>query len=283
MSRILREPLLHFLIAGALLFLVFDVVNQDQAEPDIIVIDTARVASLSAQFERTWNRRPTESEMEGLINSWLEEELLYREGLALGLERSDPVVRRRVAPQVGFISESLNDGPPDEEALQQWLDDHPEQYRQTAQYTFRQLYFNPDQFGDELMLTAKQALAELEAGKTGVESSQTMLPGELREASPAQVARVFGQDFAAGIEGQPQGEWFGPVTSGFGLHLVLIDSKTLARDSDLAEVRAAVERDLLYDRNQRARAALIDALKKQYVIQRADRPASNGGATVQSQ
>ena len=270
MSRLLREPLLHFLLAGALLFVIFDLVNQDQTEPDLIVVDAARTASLSAQFQRTWNRPPTAQELEGLVNNWIEEEVLYREGLALGLERSDPVVRRRIADQVGFISESLNDVQVDEAALQEWLEANPDQYRIPARYSFRQHYFNPDQYGDALKPALTEARDALNAGETGIKASPTMLPEEVREASPAQVARVFGQEFAAGLEDQPVGEWFGPVTSGFGLHLVLIESKTPAREPELAEVRAAVERDLLHDRTLSARNALIDSLKQRYTIVRED-------------
>jgi hypothetical protein len=282
MSRLLREPLLHFLVAGALLFIVFDWVRQDPPEADVIVVDSQRAESLAAQFERTWGRPPTPPELEGLIENWVQEEMLYREGLALGLQRSDPVVRRRIAQQMQFIAESLVEEPPGDDELQTWLDAHRDQYLLSARYSFRQIYFNPDQYGDELIPALTLAKEALLAGEADAASSATMLPGEVVDASPSEIERAFGADFAAGLEGQPIGEWLGPVRSGFGLHLVYIDSKKPAREPQLAEVRTEVERDFAYDRNQRDREELIENLKQSYIIQRQDQAFDDNGAAGQS-
>jgi hypothetical protein len=121
--RILREPLLHFLLLGALLFWLYGALNGGApGAPGEIVVDRARVESLAAQFQRTWQRPPAAEEMQGMIDAWVREEVLYREGMALRLDRDDPVVRRRVAQKLAFMADAQKSVEASEAELQAWLD-----------------------------------------------------------------------------------------------------------------------------------------------------------------
>ena len=103
--RLLREPLVHFLALGAALFALYGALDRDGFDaPDEIVVDRARLASLAAEFERRWRRPPTPEERRELVESWVREEILVREGVALGMDRDDPVVRRNLATACGAAS-----------------------------------------------------------------------------------------------------------------------------------------------------------------------------------
>lgn len=266
MSKILREPLLHFLLLGAGLFFLFAWTNEDALEaPDTIVIDALRIDTLKAQFERTWQRPPTPGELNGLVNAWIREEVLYREGVALGLDQGDPVMRRRVAQKMEFISEELLDADPSEEELEAWFSDNAETYRFEPRLSFRQLYFDPSEYGDSLDAVIEQARAAAERGETTI-GDATLLPGTLADAGLAEIRRTFGQQFADSLMDQPIGEWTGPVPSGYGAHLVLIDARQESRLPSLDEVRAAVERDYRADRTREAKERLYEALLERYTV-----------------
>lgn len=131
--RFIREPLLHFFAIGALLFVLFAALNPGAMRPaEEILVDTARITSFSSQFESIWQRPPTDAELQGMIDSWVREEVLYREGIAMGLERDDQLIRRRVAQKVMFLADSLSPAEPSDDELQAWLDSDPKRYQSPA-------------------------------------------------------------------------------------------------------------------------------------------------------
>ena len=266
MNRLIREPLLHFFVLGALLFFVFAWTNEDAMQgPNEIVVDAQRVAALTSQFERVWQRPPTPDELSGLVDNWVREEVLYREGLALGLDQGDPILRRRVAQKVEFISEELVDAQPTDEELQTYFADNADDYRLDPRLTFRQIYFNPAVHGASLDATIATALESAREGEVAA-GDATLLPAELDDVSLAEVSRTFGERFAEAMTDVPVGEWTGPVASGYGLHLVLIDDRQQARVPAFDEVRAAVERDFLAERTREVKDAFYDKLRQRYTV-----------------
>ena len=168
MRRLLREPLLHFLLLGALLFLAYGWLNRaGLAAPDEIVVSRSQVEGLVMQFERVWQRAPTAEERQALIDSWVRDEVFYREALAMGLEQDDPVVRRRLSQKVQFILDTGSaSGPPTDAELQAWLDAHADRYRVEATYALRQRLLRPGaprRWCCSGVASAQRALA---AGKT---------------------------------------------------------------------------------------------------------------------
>lgn len=271
LAQIVREPLLHFALLGALLFAVHGWLRGPEGGgAGAIVVDGPRIESLVAGFERTWQRPPTANERAGLIESFVREEVLYREGLAMGLDRDDPVIRRRIGQKMAFVAEGLAPQAPTRAELQAWLDAHPAHYAIEARYDLEQRYFDPQRRGAALAADLERARALLEQGARdpgGVTlGDATLLPRSLQQAGVSAVARTFGTEFAAALAGMPAGAWQGPVRSAYGVHLVRILSQQPARAPALDEVADAVERDLLHARGQEAEDAFYRTLRERYEV-----------------
>lgn len=265
--RILREPLLHFLLLGALLFWLYGVLNRGALDvPGEIFVDRARVENIAAQFQRTWRRPPTTEELQGLIGALVREEVLYREGIALRLDRDDPVVRRRVAQKLTAMADAQSTADVGEAELLAWLAAHQDDYRIEPRYDLRQVYFDPTRRGQRLDADVAAARAALARGFREAIGDATMLPDALEAAPASEVERVFGQDFSRAVAALPVGGWQGPIASGYGVHLVEIRSREPGRVPALAEVRVAVERDLLRARAEKSGEAFYQSLRKRYVV-----------------
>jgi hypothetical protein len=271
MRRLLREPLLHFLLGGALLFVLYgSVANESPQAPDRIVIDEARVASLAATFERTWLRPPTADELDGLVRDFVDEEILYREGLALGLDRDDLVVRRRLRQKVEFLHMDLVEREkPTEAELSAYLSDHRERFRDPARLSFRQLFVSPDAGYPAARQRADELLSKLRTGvsQAELEGDPTLLPRTMRKVSQRDVASVFGAGFAGDVAALTGDEWTGPVASSYGLHLVRVDERVPARMPELEQIRRPVE--LEYEAVQRAEAnqRFLQELRERYEVE----------------
>jgi len=267
MRHWLREPLIHFFLLGAGLFLLFGWLNRGGFDaPDEIVVDSSQVAQLRSQFQRIWQRPPTEGELAGLVQGWIRQEVLYREGLALGVDQDDPVTRRRIVQKMEFMSDAFVNEEVTDAELQQWLDENAAVYRVAPRHSFHQLYFDPQRHGASLDETLAESLQALKENPTAVTGDPTLLPQSMAAASTGEISRTFGEQFTAALADAPLGIWTGPVQSGYGWHLLRITEKEPARQPALEDVRAAVERDLLAERTRRAGQAYYEALRGRYTV-----------------
>jgi PPIC-type PPIASE domain len=270
MRTVLREPLLHFLLLGLALFALFNAVSGARGGVDRrIVISDGTVALLVQRHQATWQRPPTASELQGLIDTYVREEMLYREGVAMGLQRDDPVVRRRVLQRVDVITEEAQSrAAPSDGELQAYLDAHAERYARPAVIGFDQVLFDPLRHGKQIDARLAAALARLHAGAApDTLGDSSLLPSSTPAMAADLVARDYGDEFAKAVLALPAGAgWQGPVRSGYGLHLVRVTSKTAPRASVLAEVRAALERDWDNERRQRAVDTYVRDLRKTYDV-----------------
>jgi len=254
-KRIASDPLAGFLLIGLLLFVLFDIVggNRD-TDSNRIVIDDRVLAYLIERHIGVWQRAPTTEEIRGLLDDYIREEVLYREGVAAGMLDNDPVVRRRIRQKVSVLAEEASgtDAPTDAQ-LEQWLKEHAELYAQPPILSFTQVYFDPERIDGDPEALLADALDDLQAGADPRETGdRTMLPWKVQLASVPRINREFGAYFGAALAELPVGEWLGPLRSGFGLHLVRVDEHQPGRPATLDEARAAVERDWETDRRQRA-------------------------------
>jgi len=267
-ARFLREPLFHFFVIGAFLFLAYDWLNRDSGRAvDEIVIGQAQLASIAETFRKTWRRAPTEQEMQGLIESLVREEILYREGVAIGFDQGDPIIRRRVAQKMSFVADGLVPDTPTEEELQVWLNEHPDDYRIPDRISFRQVYVNPERHGEELesyLVELGEALRD--GGNSDLRGDTSMLPELLSAASPQDIERSFGSEFAAAIVALDNDGWHGPVRSGYGLHFIEVTEQVPGRTPALDEVREPVQRDLLNQRTDDIGDAFYQALRESYTV-----------------
>jgi len=265
--RILREPLFHFLLIGLALFLWYGRVAPG-SDPKQIVVGQAQVDTIARQFEATWRRPPTPEELRGLIDAYIRDEIMYREGEALGLDRDDPVIKRRIRQKLEVLSEETSARTlPAQADLAAYLEAHPDAFRQPAVVTFEQILVAPagsDANVDAGLASARRAL-ELGTApeKLGV---ATLLPRSEQDAPLDLVARTFGEKFVAQLETLPVGEWAGPVTSGFGVHLVRVDARTPGGVPPLEQVRAQVLREWENDRRKRALEEDYRRMRERYDV-----------------
>lgn len=256
---------MHFALLGAALFALYAAVSgSHSAASDEIVVTRGQVASLSAGFERSWNRAPTDKELAALVDAWVRDEVLYREGVALGLDRDDVVVRKRVAQKLEVLTEGAADAaPPSDSELERWLAEHAASYTLPAVVSFEQVYFDPKRRGRSLERDVERARRSARPAELG---DATLLPPRLEGASPREVESRFGQELARAVESLPVGEWSGPVTSSYGAHLVRVTARTEARTPALAEVRDDVARDWQDARARAAQDALYERLRAKYRV-----------------
>jgi hypothetical protein len=262
-----REPLLHFLLIGAALFLYYDLASESvEAPPNRIHVDRGQVQQLASNFERTWSRSPTQQELDAMVDSHVREEVFYREAMAMGLDQNDPMVRRRMRMKLEFMLEDLSGQDADNEVLRDFLTQNPERFRDEVQVSFRQVYLNPDQ-RPELETDATRLLSRLNSGgDPEALGDQTLMPGAYQLSPQREVARDFGDQFAGEIVSMPVGEWRGPFYSPFGAHLVKIDSRTDARLPELAEIRDEVLREYLVEQREQQKNLAYARLRESYDV-----------------
>lgn len=272
MKRILREPLLHFLLLGIAIFAAYDAVSKQIGdEPGKIIVTQGQVASMVMRFTRTWQRPPTSEELEALIRDQVREEVYYREALALGLDEDDTIIRRRLRQKMEFVTEDfVAQTQPMDDELSAYLEAHPDKFRAQQLFTFSQVYLNPEKHGENLARDAAQLLAQLRqaSGKSDVSAlGDSFLLDHKFDALPAsEVEKLFGREFAAKLGGLSPGQWQGPVESGYGVHLVFVAERTEGRLPALAEVRNAVRREWDNARRLEANEKRYEAMLKRYVV-----------------
>lgn len=273
LHRVAREPLIHFLVIGLLLFVLFALVNDDRrAAANRIEITDADIEQLVAIFGKQWQRPPNPQELQSLIDSRIREEVLYREGLALGLDQDDTIVRRRLAQKVEFLmADASGVVEPDDPTLQAWYEQNAERYREPPRLSFSHVYINADRRGEQAQEDAVALLARLREASPRVtqapeEGDAFMLPRVYVDKRTDEIARDFGRTFSEQISELEPKQWHGPVVSGYGLHLVYIGSREEASLPPLEQVRARVANDWLVEQRRAADEQIYQRLRSRYEI-----------------
>jgi len=272
MKRILKEPLLHFLLLGAALFAAYGLVSKrNSAEPGKIVISQGQIEHLVDGFTKAWQRPPSADELAGLVRDRVREEVYCREAMALGLDKDDTIIRRRLRQKMEFISDDIAaQTQPTDAELNVYLRAHPDKFRVEQRFTFRQLYLNPEKHGENLARDAAQLLAQLNqaGGDTGFAAmgDPFLLDNNFAAAPASEVTKQFGDKFTAKLGGISPGQWQGPIESGFGVHLVFVSERTEGRQPALAEVRDAVRREWDNARRLETNEKFYQELQKRYVV-----------------
>jgi peptidyl-prolyl cis-trans isomerase C len=254
---LLREPLIHFLIAGALVFALFGGGVDDPADRSITVTE-AQVRGLTEQWEQTWRRQPTQTEIDGLIRDYIKDEVYYREAIRLGLDQNDTMMRRRMRSKMEFLIAAQSENEmPSNVALQAWLNTNKSKYMTGSALSFDQVFVNGD------TAAAAKILVQLKQGGASSSLGDPLLVPATFEAAQAQdIDEQFGGGFAKQIAQQPMGQWAGPVRSGFGQHLIRLRKVVPGAVPPLDQVRQAVENDWReakrMDREDKSYQALLD-------------------------
>jgi peptidyl-prolyl cis-trans isomerase C len=267
-GRWLREPLLHFVVAGFALFAIYGGLRSgsEKKESRRIEITADDVRRIEISWLARWQRPPTAAEMDGLIEEQVKEEILYREALELGLEKNDEIIRRRLAQKMDFLAEdvaSLRESAPGE--VEAWFVKNRERFAPPPLATFRHLYFSSDKRGAGAEEEARKALTAL-AGKDAGGGDPFMFQSAYTEQTPEQIARVFGSKFAGSLFQEKSGAWRGPIESGYGWHLVWIEALTPSQPPTFEAVTEQAKADWLSEQRTESKRATFEALKARYEI-----------------
>jgi len=269
-----REPLVHFLLIGAALFLLSALVGGDGATSgeETITVGADDIEWLKSAWARQWRRPPTERELQGLVDNHIREEILYREALAMGLDRDDTIVRRRLVQKIEFLTEDLIDQlKPSEEELRRFFDENVESYRNPELRTFTHVYFSVDSRGESAVADAAAVLAGLSASGNPPQRApelgdRFMMQCDYPRRSETEVARHMGQEFARELFEVEPGRWQGPIRSGYGVHLALVSEVMGSSLPRFEEVRERVREDLQRQRRELANQGFYDGLRQRYEI-----------------
>lgn len=272
-ARLLREPVLHFVLLGVLVW-ALDVATGDDDGGEIVVTER-EVARIAALWERQWRRPPTPDELRNLVDDHVREEILYREALRLGLDEDDTVIRRRLAQKIAFVSEdrAVPAEPPESE-LEDFFAAHAERYRRPPRFTLRQVPFTGED-GEAAARTALERLPEVEDAALSTLGDASMLPRRIASWTRREVAAEFGRAFLDGLDVGAPGRWQGPVRSAFGFHAVRIDAFTPEQPATLDLARREVERDWLDARRREANEAFYGELRERYRVRIEGRAATS--------
>jgi len=267
MRQLLSEPILHFLLLGILLFAGYRWQAPGDSTGRVIVITQGVVDDLVIQHVAARGREPSATELNRLIESYVHDEIFYREGVKLGLDRDDLVVKRRVRQKIELIEEDASTRTPTDADLSAYLAANPARFAQPAVLTFEQVFLGSSTNGPDIV---RAVAITYEALRNGTDPKRlgtpTLLPNSLIETPSDLVARDFGANFAAALETIPIGEWSGPIDSSFGAHYVRVSDRTPAVAPPLGAVRDQVVREWENDRRLRARTDAYGRMRREYEV-----------------
>jgi len=276
-SRLLREPLLHFLLAGGLLFLAARY-HADANDRHRIMIDDSRVAQIEETWRLQYGSPPSAAMRETLLRKWIDEEALYREGVARGVDQDDEIIRRRVIQKMQFLTQDLAATPdPSASDLRGYYQAHLNQYRTADRVTFSHIFFSPDTRGEAASRqAAEETLATLQSTVMRAPELGDRFPDRYDYAGldPIDAGRLFGRSgLSTDLFSAPIGRWSGPYRSGFGWHLVRVEARSGSSLPPFESVADKVREDDLADERAAADAKALADIERRYTVARQDRSA----------
>lgn len=266
--KIIREPLFHFFVIGALLF-GWTVLRTPDAPPvSEIRVATGQIENISRLFERTWQRPPSEDELETLIENHVREEIFVKEAKAMGLDQNDAVIRNRLVQKYAFLMDDLASArAPTDEELSNFLTAEADRYIRPPKVSFQQVFASSRRGAEDAKAHIARIKVVLEAGGRPDEFGDPIdLPTSITQGDRSLIVSIFGPAFFEAIVKAPQKVWTGPVRSAYGFHLIRVDAREKTRMPDLSEVQDQVAEDWREAQRQTFRADLLDRLKANYRV-----------------
>jgi hypothetical protein len=274
LTVLVTEPLVQFLIIGAMIYgayALFGTPEEDFRDTKIHV-DANRINAFISEWEARWNRPPTRQEIDGVIQSYIREDVLYRQAVEMGLNEDDPITRRRMAQKLEFLTSDLAlMVQPAEGELKAFFLKNQATYQSPDRITFSHLFFNPDRRENTALADAAEALVTLQAaGEPSTESMQNgdpfMLHSDFVSVTGSEIARQMGNRFSEAVMKLQPGQWHGPVLSGYGVHLVYVFEYIASPPVTFEEVEAAVLEDWQVNQREVFNADFLKNLKNRYEI-----------------
>ena len=275
MKRLLREPLVHFLLLGALLFAIFHFTQAGRtasAPSREIRLTLDEVAQLALLYQSQWRHPPTPQDLQRMVENKIQQEILYREALAMGLDKDDEIVKRRLAQKMQFLAEDVVAArEPTSAELKSWFEKHSTMFAQPPRLSFRHLYFSPDRRGARAREDAAKALAKVagqpeDAKSAGPLADPFMFQDYYRDRAPDYLGKEFGPQFAVAVAKLEPGSWRGPIESGFGWHLVYVDTLIPGRVPAFEEIEPDVKTAWLGEQKAIAWEKAYKEMRAKYTV-----------------
>ena len=273
MKEWIREPLLHFLLVGAVLFILYDLQNEgyNNDEDNHIVITKGSIDRLISLWEKKRQRLPTQAELQDMIEQQIHEEVMVREALAMGLDKNDTIVRKRLAQKIEFISSDIADmAEPSDEELLKFLNAHSEKFETPATLSFEHIYFDSDKRKAQAELNALEFLDKLKQTEITIDTHMAgdpfMMGQQYEKITEFGVSRIFGQNFAIELFMLNTGDWQGPVISSYGAHLVRISNKKPTQAVSLNTIKDKVRYEWQAEQRQSMNKTFYGNLRQRYDI-----------------
>jgi peptidyl-prolyl cis-trans isomerase C len=273
--QFLNEPLLHFVLAGAAIYLLFGLFGQSAdvaVEENTIIVTAGEINWLGEMWQKKWNRPPSDVEMVGLVRDHLRETVLYREAVAMGLDKDDVIIRRRMAQKLEFLAQDLiQPETPIAAELQTFFQENIDRYQIPPLLTFTHVFLDPDKRGDDTLIDAEKLKAELIANATVPDEASDlgdrfMLQAYYPERDEADLAKLFGGEFARSIMALEPETWHGPVLSGYGTHLVYVQARLESPPPTFEQVAERVGEDLVNEEREKLNQEYLDSLLARYNV-----------------
>jgi len=268
MRKFLKEPLVHFLVLGALIFGYYYLFNSDSESENAIVVDDAEYDYLLSLWKNQWKREPNEQDIKAFLDQYLQREVFYKEALSLGLDHNDIIVKRRLAQKMEAVSNDLNAmlKPPTDADLKAFYNANDSLFLFPPSYSFRQVLFTniEPNWQRELLstLTALKSGQEIPASR----KLKLSISNEWKKSPLNEIDQAFGDEFASKLDSLPLNEWVGPISSGFGQHLVFISEKKDSQLADFEIVKSYVEKEYEYQMELEMQEQLYRDLLEKYQV-----------------
>jgi hypothetical protein len=273
--KLLREPLVQFFLIGVciyLAYLLYGTTPDEDLEDRTVVVDAGRIGAFISAWESRWNRPPTERELNQLINQYIREDILYREALGLGLDKDDPITRRRMAQKLEFLTKDIASyKKPEDGELKRYFEENIDEYSDPDLITFTHVFLDPDVRGDATLVDAALLLTELEVTGPPDPSEprigdRFMLQNYYPRKEELEIRKLFGSGFSAEVMKLEPEKWHGPVLSGYGTHLVYVHTLERASEPVFEKVKEYVAEDWLVDQQEKFNEEFFQSLKSRYEI-----------------
>lgn len=268
--RATHEPLLQFLAIALVLFVANQLIHGSgvQISNELIAISQGRVQQIAESYRLLAGRLPSRAELQVLVNDFADEEIAYREAIAMGLDADDTIVRRRMRQKLEFLAEDAEASEePTDEQLADWLAEHAADYRLPERISFRHVMASSDVRGERMN---KEAAALLNQLRSGADASRlgdpSMLPSTLPPTTQHGVAALFGEPFADALFAHAGEGWFGPLATPLGAHLILVLTREPARAPLLADIRGKLRSDWIEARRRDQREQFLARLRQRYSV-----------------
>jgi peptidyl-prolyl cis-trans isomerase C len=266
--KLAKEPLVHFILLGCLIFATYYWLNRDEQQENTIVINQQQLDHLTSLWKSQWKREPTADDIEAVLDRHIRQEVFYREALRMNLDRNDEIVKKRLAQKMEAVASDLQTlmQPASDQRLREYYHEHEEFFRLPLAYRFNQIMFLTDEEDCEARM--QSTLQSLRQGDEipPKRKSKLGVPCDWPLTTVGEIENAFGGDFSRALDDLPTGQWSGPIRSGYGWHLVFIETKQQPEVPDFEQVREFVAREYEYQSELDAQDQVYKELLAKYNV-----------------